>query len=981
MKTFILFISLFFILPPISSKGNEIHSRKWTTLSDIPPQAAEKIFHHDWPVLDLAFSFDGKLLATLSDNNYRLLHPEGLEHRTIFIRDILGKRIKTIPVPDNTLTIAFSTNNKLIASISSSNPPRIWEVETGKILGEMQGSAHSSDVEVLFFSADNDYIFAMYSDGKIKKWGLKTLREIPKISSGNSANFSATLSHDKKWMAIASGENSIEIQDIESKDVIATLQGHPGRVSSLALSPNGKHLAIGYMDNPTAIWDIKNNKLKNTIDIHDSACSISFSPTGKIILITSCAGRIETWDLELKKRIININSCQSISKAIFSPDGKYIATASDSDVSIWTNSGLSNIIQPRDRLFDFYAIAFSPNDMHIATIDRHGLKMWNIDSKKILFEIKKDFSCKSFLVFSPTGRYLAMGSAQTAWVVDTASGLVIEHVEKVNSLVFSPDGNRIAVKKSDKNEILILNFLSKKNIAQIRSEYRLNHFMAFSPDGKRVATGNHTNLAEIWTVENGKYVADLWPLPKEARAFRQNLLSFSRNGHFQARGADGDVQIWDTISRRKILSFESNHRQIGTSFSPDGKRIALIDKYKGIEVWDINSKKPLSIFKKTTGNVKAVDFSNNGKRLAVLYENNQIEIHDVESRKDPIFLHKSYPELIEGSMSPDGKILALLYEDGSAAVWQIGRTNPVATKNTYVSDVSDDISFFLDSQSITMADSENSTMKNWYFLEGKILKNKILSQTINCIPISSHQLLCQPRENDKNMLHWLYFEARSGITRMIKSEHLPPFYYPIIAKLSQDGKTIAVGTEEATIILISLDSYKIIKTLRHPASYVGENPARIFALDFSSDGDKLATGSENGDTIIWNLKSGAQVAYFHGQSGSATAVVFSPDNKKLATGSFGHPIIIWDIQSKEKIAKLSMEIFGCVRDIAFADDGKKIAFFSTVNRTPSFGIFHLERLELESNTFVFSAGRFATFLPEKRMLTGFFEKNDFLGIK
>lgn len=541
----------------------------------------------------------------------------------------------------------------------------------------MEGLDHYLSIESLFFSADSKYIFVVYADTTIMKWETKTFKKTSNFQIDNNAVGPITLSRDRKWLATESADNSIKIWDIGSKQIVATLRGHASGVFSIAFSPNGKQLAVGYRDNLLAIWDLKEYRIKKLIHTDIPAYSTSFFPSGKRVLTTSAdIGRIGIWDLKLGRKTKSIHSCRSIQKAIFSPGGNYIATVGDSDVSIWTTNGFENSIQPQTRLLDFYSMALSPNEMHIATIGINGLIIWDMSSKKIILEIKNHFGRKDFLSFSPTGKYLTAGTEQAAWIIDTVSGSIIERLEKVQSLSFSPSANRIAVKKSGKNTVVLRDILSQRKIASFTSSYRLNHHIVFSPDGKRVATGNSTNLAEIWNAKNGEYVADLWPLPEEAKNFGPNLLSFSRNGKFQAREAVDSVQIWDMVSRRKILSLDSAHGKSSIYFSPCEKRLALVHKKEKIKIWDIKSKKPIHFHINLLGKIKKVDFFKNGKRIAILYENSQIKVHDIGTQKTLFDLHENHHALLDGTLSADGKMLALLFEDGGASVWQIGLANP-----------------------------------------------------------------------------------------------------------------------------------------------------------------------------------------------------------------------------------------------------------------------------------------------------------------
>jgi len=135
--------------------------------------------------------------------------------------------------------------------------------------------------------------------------------------------------------------------------------------------------------------------------------------------------------------------------------------------------------------------------------------------------------------------------------------------------------------------------------------------LAFSPDGKCVATAGEDMLAKVWEVSSGKELFTL-----KAHTARLTTVTFSPDGKYLlTAGWDDTARIWDAKTGKLLRSLPGAGGSV--AFSPDGKRIA--SSTKGGEMnallWDAEAATILRTFK-GTGNGNAIAFSPDGKKVA-----------------------------------------------------------------------------------------------------------------------------------------------------------------------------------------------------------------------------------------------------------------------------------------------------------------------------------------------------------------------------
>ena len=143
---------------------------------------------------------------------------------------------------------------------------------------------------------------------------------------------------------------------------------------------------------------------------------------------------------------------------------------------------------------------------------------------------------------------------------------------------------------------------------------------------------------------------------------------------------------------------------------------------------------------------------------------------------------------------------------------------------------------------------------------------------------------------------------------------------------SPDGKTLASGSDDNTIVLWDVESGQMLgEPLR------GHDDS-VWSVSFSPDGKTLASGSGDDTIVLWDVESGQMLGKpLRGHSGSVWSVSFSPDGKTLVSGSSDSTIILWDVESSQMLGEPLRGHSDSVWSVSFSPDGKTLASGSSDN--------------------------------------------------
>ncbi len=298
--------------------------------TDRLPDGAIARFSPGASVYTIAFSPDGKLLASGGDDNAVILwNIADRSERETFI-----EHSKSVT------SVAFSPDGKLLASTSLDGYVRLWHVSSEDRRISLRPGGW---VESVAFSPDGKTLVSGGEDqeGSVKLWNVSQKRDIATFSGHESIVESVAFSPDGQLVASASRDKTIKLWDVADQQLHKTLSGHSSVVHAVVFSPDGETLASASRDNTIKLWKVSSGENSATFEIRNNlyvyAEAVAFSPDGKLLASACVDYTVKLWDVVNHREVKTLSGHHGgVTSVAFSPDGRTLASGSrDRTVLLW----------------------------------------------------------------------------------------------------------------------------------------------------------------------------------------------------------------------------------------------------------------------------------------------------------------------------------------------------------------------------------------------------------------------------------------------------------------------------------------------------------------------------------------------------------------------------------------------------------------------------------------------------------------------
>lgn len=470
----------------------------------------------------------------------------------------------------------------------------------------------------------------------------------------------AVLRYDEARDALATQGRSVLPADIGlvgayrfSPPPVNVYGAYRGRITSVAISPNGGICAAGSEDGTVMLWDTPTARGLGTLDAGRGAIqAIAFSGDGRRLVSGSQHGTVIVWDADRRAAIARFDHGAEVLAVACTSGGDRAASAgADTMVDVWDVGSGHKVAEAR-HVGAAQCVAFCPDGRTCLSGAGYGcVGTWNAETGGGFLKLSDaGGAAAASVAFSPDGRTGVVGFINIpkrggggVKQYDIASVRQLGEFKNLTcgaeQVSFGGDGGTILVSGSD--GILRTWSVARKDWGQNISVNGITpHVVAFTRDGRFALTGHGDGCARLWSMRGDLTTIDVGPrAPNLAIAVRGD-------GRIIAQSNSNELTIRDGATGRPLARCTGHRGNVqSVAVSPDGQWVLSGDDQGFVRLWSGEDGSDLGTLGRHDGDVRAVAFSSDD-RLGLSINGNGLKIWDLAGRRE--LRNFKAPETFEG---------------------------------------------------------------------------------------------------------------------------------------------------------------------------------------------------------------------------------------------------------------------------------------------------------------------------------------------
>lgn len=534
----------------------------------------------------IAFSPDGQEMATSGDDGTIRIWNRATSKERLNIRSPRGKKFQLLYTPDGRHILASGDFPEIV----------MFDIQTGNEVLTLTG--HSKLVNCMLYLPETNTFVSGSHDKTIRIWNSKSWEQLFSWTAAGQAR-SVIACNDQSVLVIGTNLGHLHSFDLKGRQEISRVAHHDG-IESVSAHPDGGLIAAGDRGGSIRIWKI--DPAGHLIDsevtpwsAHQGIVySLVWSADGSRLISAGSDGRVVSWNMAASRRIgprvFEIGSITDTGSARMfyqNPATDQIIvcqTAPTRTVSLW-NWKSGKLIEQTGK-YDHHEIGVDPSGEYFAATTRtndlciYKSGQGSTSLPKIpavaRWHATTELNAPQFF---PNSRRIAVSCGRTGATTDSPHNTVwllglpnLDAAEQIplpnpGEFAISPDGTLLAI--GNQAGLSLWNVGSREFVWKVAQSALIKR-MAFSPDGKLLATGGDERFVTVRHVGNGSVHHELHSHRSRIRAIR-----FSADSRTLASASDGVLKLWHVSTGRELFEFTvpktESFGQI--EFTPDGNHL------------------------------------------------------------------------------------------------------------------------------------------------------------------------------------------------------------------------------------------------------------------------------------------------------------------------------------------------------------------------------------------------------------------------
>ncbi|MCM8595659.1 NB-ARC domain-containing protein [Accumulibacter sp.] len=442
--------------------------------------------------------------------------------------------------------------------------------------------------------------------------------------------------------------------------LLATLRGHDDKVSSVAITADGRRAVSGSEDNTVRVWDLDTGQCLRTLNAADHFVgSVAVTPDGRRAVSSSDDNTLCVWDLDTGQSLRTLAGHKA-----------WVVDEGIAYTGVWLS---------------VWRVALTPDGRRAVSggYDK-TLLVWDLDAGECLRTLRGHRSSVANVALTPDGRRAVSGSRDNTlrvWDLDTSECLRTtlhgHYGIGSPSVAVTPDARR-AVSGGGDMTLRVWDLDSGQCLRTLNAADHFVRSVAVTADGRRAVSGGADKTLRVWDLDSGQCLRTL-----NAADHWVSSVAVSPDGRRAVSGSeDNTVRVWDLDTGQCLRTLHGHDDWVhSVALTPDGRRALAISDICTLRVWDLDSGQWLRTLHGHESPVTSVALTPDGRRAVSGSRDNTLRVWDLDTGQCLRTLNAADHRVSSVAVTPDGRRAISGGDDSTLRVWDLDTGQCLRTLN------------------------------------------------------------------------------------------------------------------------------------------------------------------------------------------------------------------------------------------------------------------------------------------------------------